>query len=239
MWHDLRRRSAALELMDDRALGGEELREALRQLRVINWALGAARPTIEGVSHFWGAAGRPDQLTVLDIGAGSGDLSRTLLRWADRHGVRLRLILVDIHPETCAAAADAHRGDQRVAVVCSDLLQLGIRRADIVTAALFTHHFSQGQLPAVYRAMIHAARHGVVVNDLHRHRVAWALIWLATRLLSRNRMIRHDAPLSVLRGFRASDLEALRGEPELGRLQFAWRPLFRYLILAPGVCHAG
>jgi len=239
MWPDLRQRTAALELMDDLTIGGAELREALHQLRVINQALGAARPTVEGVTRFWRAAGQPAALTVLDVGAGSGDLSRALLRWADRHGVRLQLVLADIHPETCAAAAEAHRDEPRVAVVCSDLLQLALRPVDIVTAALFTHHFTQSQLPAVYRALVGAARRGVVVNDLHRHPLAWAFIWLATRLLSRNRMIRHDGPLSVRRGFRAADLQRLRAEPGLGALQFTWRPLFRYLILVPGERHAG
>ncbi|NTW01054.1 MAG: methyltransferase domain-containing protein, partial [Oscillochloris sp.] len=150
----------------------------------------------------------------------------------------LQLVLADIHPETCAAAAAAHQGEPRVAVVCSDLLQLPFQAVDILTAALFTHHFSPDQLPSVYQAMVHVARYGVVVNDLHRHRLAWAFIWLATRLLSRNRMIRHDAPLSVRRGFRTADLQALRAEPGLSQLQFQWRPLFRYLILVPGERHA-
>ncbi|NTW97593.1 MAG: stilbene synthase, partial [Oscillochloris sp.] len=112
--------------MDDLTIGGAELREALRQLQVINAALGAARPTLEGVAHFWRTAGKPTALTVLDVGAGSGDLSRALLDWADRHGVCMQLVLADINPETCAAAADAHRGEPRVAVVCSDLLQLAL-----------------------------------------------------------------------------------------------------------------
>lgn len=239
MWPNLQQRSANFELMDDLTIGGTELREALRQLQVINAVLGAARPTLEGVARFWRTAGKPAALTVLDVGAGSGDLSRALLGWADRNGVRMQLVLVDINPETCAAAAHAHRGEPRVAVVCSDLLQLALRPVDMVTAALFTHHFSQGQLPTVYRAMVSAARHGVVVNDLHRHWLAWAAIWLATQILSRNRMIRHDAPLSVRRGFRATDLQQLRAEPGLGRLRWMWRPLFRYLILVPGGCHAG
>lgn len=239
MWPDLRQRSADLELMDDLTIGGAELREALRQLQVINAALGAAWPTLEGVAHFWRAAGKPAMLTVLDVGAGSGDLSRALLGWADRNGVRMRLVLADINPETCAAAADAHRSEPQVSVVCCDLLQLALRPVDIVTAALFTHHFRQGQLPAVYRAMVGAARYGVVVNDVHRHWLAWAAIWLATQILSRNRMIRHDAPLSVRRGFRATDLRRLRAEPGLGELRWGWRPLFRYLILVPGGRRAG
>ena len=105
MWPNLRQRSADLELMDDLTIGGAELREALRQLQVINAALGAARPTLEGVTRFWRTAGKPAALTVLDVGAGSGDLSRALLDWADRHGVHMHLVLADVQPEALEAAA--------------------------------------------------------------------------------------------------------------------------------------
>ena len=146
----------------------------------------------------------------------------------------MRITLVDIHPQTCAAAAAYYRDEPRVQVLCSDLMRLAMSQADIVTAALFTHHFSPKQLPAMYAALTRAARLGVVVNDLHRHWLAWAGIWVATRLLSRNTMIRHDAPLSVLRGFRAEDLDRLRAAPSLAGLSYRWRPFFRYLITLPG-----
>lgn len=234
MWPDLTYRSDALERMDDRSIGGEELAEALRQLRVINWSIGSALPTIEGVLRLWWAAGRPGRLSILDVGAGSGDVNRALLAWAKLSGVALRITLVDIHPETCAVARAYYRDEPRVQVVCGDLLRLGIQPADIVTAALFAHHFSSGELPDMFLALARAARLGVIVNDLHRHPLAWAIIWAATRLLSRNPMIRNDAPLSVRRGFRTADLDQVRSAPGLERLTYAWRPFFRYLIMLPG-----
>jgi hypothetical protein len=234
IWPDLTQRSAALERMDDRSIGGDELAEALRQLRVINRVLGSAWPTLEGVLRLWRSAGKPDQLSILDIGAGSGDINQQLLAWATRRGISIRIMLVDIHPETCAAAASYYRPEPRVQVVCGDVMSLGVRVADIVTAALFAHHFSAEQLPDLFVALARAARIGVVVNDLHRHRLAWAGIWAATRVLSRNRMIRHDAPLSVQRGFRPAELRQLRATPGLAQLNYTWRPFFRYLITLPG-----
>lgn len=234
-WPDLAERSSALELMDDLSIGGDELAEALQQLRVINRALGSAWPTLEGVLRLWRAAGRPARLSILDVGAGSGDINRLLLAWAGRQGIEMRITLVDIHPETCAVAAAYYRDEPRVQVVCSDLLRLATGAADIATTALFTHHFRTEQLPEVYLALARAARLGVVVNDLHRHPLAWAGIWAATRLLSRNRMIRHDAPLSVRRGFQASELRQLRAAPGLAGLTYRWRPFFRYLIMLPGL----
>ena len=224
--------------MDDRSIGGDELAEALRQLRVINQVLGSAWPTLEGVLRLWRAAGRPGRLSILDIGAGSGDINRMLLAWAARQRIAIRITLVDIHPETCAAATAYYRHEPRVQVVCSDVMRLGVRAADVVTAALFAHHFSSEQLPDLFVALARAARIGVVVNDLHRHGLAWAGIWAATRALSHNPMIRNDAPLSVQRGFRAAELEQLRAAPGLSRLTYTWRPFFRYLISLPGAAPA-
>jgi SAM-dependent methyltransferase len=219
--------------MDDLSIGGGELAEALAQLRRINRLTGAAWPTVEGVARLWRAAGCPTRLSILDVGAGSGDVNRRLLAWAGRRHVQIELTLMDIHPDTCAVAAAYYQDEPRVRVIQGDVFQLPPGQADIVTASLFVHHFPAGQLPEVFRAMLRAARLGVVVNDLHRHWLAWSFIRAATGLLSRNRMIRHDAPLSVWRGFQAAELEALRAAPGLEQLTYAWRPLFRYLMVVP------
>lgn len=234
MLPDLSGRAEALELMDDRSIAGHELTEALYQLRWINRLLGGAFPTLEGVARLWRQAGRPDQLSILDIGAGSGDVNRLLLRWATRRKIDLQVTLIDIHPETCAVAAAYYRNEPRVQVAQADVMHLPTRGVDIVTASLFVHHFPSRQLPAILRSMTRVARLGVVINDLHRSLVAWASIWFLTRLFSRNRMIRNDGPLSVRRGFRSADFEQLRRKPELRELRYAWRPLFRYLVIVPG-----
>jgi 2-polyprenyl-3-methyl-5-hydroxy-6-metoxy-1,4-benzoquinol methylase len=230
---DLATRSEAPELMDDLSIGGSELAETLAQLRWINRLLGAAWPTVEGVARLWLEAGRPAQLSILDVGAGSGDVNRLLLRWAAWCKVQINMTLMDIHPDTCAVAQAYYRGESRVRVVQGNVFQLTPSQADIVTASLFLHHFPAAELAAVLKAMLEAARLGVIINDLHRHPLAWAFIWAATRLLSRNRLIRHDAPLSVWRGFRPAYFERLKKTPGLAGLRYAWRPFFRYLVIIP------
>ena len=235
IWPDLSTRSEAAELMDDRSIGGAELADALSQLRVINYLLGGNQPTIEGVERLWRAAGQPIALHIVDIGAGSGEVSQQLLAWADRRRVKLKITLSDIHPDTCAVAAAYHKSEPRITVQQGDVFELAAESCDIVTASLFTHHFPTAQLPELFSAMARAARLGIVINDLHRHRLAWLLIALATRLFSGNRMMRPDAPLSVRRGFRRTELERLRSVPELARLRCRWRPFFRYLVIIPHV----
>jgi len=231
VWPDLATRLDAAELMDDRTIGGAELVQALRELRWINRLLGGAWPVREGVRRLWTQVGCPPRLSILDVGAGSGDVNRALLRWADQQALDLRITLIDIHPETCAEAAAYYQDEPRVQVQQGDLFDLAPNQADIVTASLFLHHFTDAQLPAAWSALLRAARIGVVVNDLHRHPVAWIGIRVATQLLSRNRMIRHDGPLSVRRGFQAADFMRLRSLPGMFSLTYAWRPFFRYLVI--------
>lgn len=222
------------ERMDDRSIGGRELEEALVQLGWINRLLGAHWITLEGIRQLWRRSGMPAQLTLLDVGAGGGELCTLLLAWGRLVGVDLRIHLLDLHPETCDFARRRWRQERRILVEQGDLRHLAPGRADIVTASLVLHHLPTDELPGALLGLKRASRLGVVVNDLHRHPLAAALIAGATRALSRNPMIRHDAPLSVRRGFRAADFEALRKTPGLERLVYGWRPLFRYLATLPG-----
>lgn len=230
----MQQRTTALELMDDFSIGGAELTGALGQLRWINRLLGSAWITREGLGRVWRRAGCPAHLLLLDVGAGSGDATGRLLRWSGRRGVAVRILLLDRHSETCAEAARLWQHAPQVQVVCGDVLYLPVTTVDVVLAALFLHHFPDDELPAVVRALQQPARHGVVVNDLHRHPLGWLAIRLLTAVLSRNRMIRHDAPLSVWRGFRPADFAAWQAQ---GIVWYRWRPMFRYLVLLAGSQH--
>jgi hypothetical protein len=57
--------------------------------------------------------------------------------------------------------------------------------------------------------MWRTSRGWIVVNDLHRHPVAYASIWIVARLFSKSVMVRHDGPASVRRAFRPAELEEL------------------------------
>ncbi|MCA0758222.1 methyltransferase domain-containing protein [Paenibacillus sp. N4] len=230
MLRQLRSRAEAAELMDDAAAGGAELSEALRQLRLLNRLFFAAAPTLYGVKRLWRQAGSPARLSILDIGAGSGDVNRKLLKWADKQGVVLTVTLVDMTEEACAEARRLFAGEPRVKVQRGDLFTLSAEGTDIVTGTQFLHHFEKERVPAAVKSMLKASRLGVVINDIHRHGIAWTAVWVATRLFP-SRYIRNDGPLSVAKGFRGGDWRQLRDEPGLESLQFAWRPLFRYAVI--------
>jgi len=226
----LQARAARSERMDG-GVPEAELNGAYRRLRTLNRLYAAAGPIRAGVERLWVDAGRPARLTVLDVGSGSGDVNRPLLRWAERNRVELRVRLVDVREEACREARRLFRGEPRVEVMRGDLFELPERAADIVTATQFVHHFGPAELPGVIRRMLGVSRIGVVVNDLRRHAVPWAAAWLTARLITRNRCIRSDAPLSVARGFRDEDWDRLASEGGIHGLWYARKAPYRYVVV--------
>ncbi|AFC31393.1 chalcone and stilbene synthase domain-containing protein [Paenibacillus mucilaginosus 3016] len=231
MYRALKERDLRPELMDDFSKGGEDLREALRHLRRLNRVFRAAAPTLYGVRRLWEATGRPRTFTVLDAGAGSGDVNRRLLGWAEASGIDMRITLADITQEACDEAAAFFRDEPRIEVRRCNVLSLEEGCADVVTGSQFLHHFDRAELPGVVGRMLKGARHGVVINDIHRHWIPWSAVWVAARVLSRNRYIRHDGPLSVAKGFRSADWEYLKEQLGAESFHYTWVPLFRYAVV--------
>jgi len=227
-WLD--KRAVRPELMDDFSAGGDELREALRQLRMLNAMFGASGPTLYGVKRIWEKAGKPARMKILDVGCGSGDVNRALLRWADRNGIHLSVILADVTEVACEEARRYYRNEPRIQIVRQDLFRLPEFGADIVTATQLLHHFPANDLAKVVRQLLNVSRIGVVINDIHRHPVPWTAVWLVTRLLSRNRYLRHDGPLSVAKGFRMAEWQFLDNIDMAAEWNASWRPLFRYAV---------
>ncbi|CAH1208949.1 hypothetical protein PAECIP111893_02942 [Paenibacillus plantiphilus] len=228
----LRERSSEPELMDNFTIGGAELQEALAHLRLLNRIFAAASPTVYGVRRLWRLADKPKRLTIMDVGSGSGDANAQLLKWASAAGVDLSITLIDITEEACQEARDFFRNEPRVHVAKGDLFTLTSCHADIVTGTQFFHHFSDAELPNVAASMLKLSRLGIVINDIHRHWLPWCSVWLTTRMLSNNRYILHDGPLSVAKGFRSHDWDRLKAE--LGsavKLHYSWRALFRYAVV--------
>ncbi|WP_342555923.1 SAM-dependent methyltransferase [Paenibacillus sp. FSL R7-0652] len=221
------------ELMDDFSMGGEELREALRHLRRLNKIFAAPGPTVSGVAKLWHSIGRPSVLSLLDVGAGSGDVNQKLLQWAAKQGIEMQITLVDLTEEACEEARQLFRNEPRVQVVRADLTSLPDASADIVTGSQFIHHFEGEQLVDMVTHMLRVSRYGVVINDIHRHTVSYKAVWITTRLISRNRYIRHDGPLSVAKGFTDQDWQELKRQLNHDTMTYEWKPLFRYSVVIP------
>ncbi|MGM1048736.1 MAG: methyltransferase domain-containing protein [Bacillota bacterium] len=233
IFRNLTKRAQEDELMDDFSTGGEELIEALKHLRRLNKIFAAPGPTRYGIEKLWNDIGRPESLTILDVGAGSGDVNRKLLQWADDKGIHLNITLVDLTEEACEEARSLFQNEPRIQVKQADVRQMPEVSADIVTGSQFVHHFDGEELIDIVSHMLKASRYGVVINDIHRHVVSYTAVWITTRIISRNRYIRHDGPLSVAKGFTGADWKDLKRKLNHDSMTYAWKPLFRYAVVIP------
>ena len=100
-----------------------------------------------------------------------------------------------------------------------------------MTCSLFCHHFTDDELVTLLRQWRAQAQVAVIINDLHRHWLAYHSIKWLTRLLGGSYLVRHDAPLSVARAFRRKDWVALLARAGITRYELRWRWAFRWQVI--------
>jgi ubiquinone/menaquinone biosynthesis C-methylase UbiE len=185
---DLSVRSNETELMDDLSRPDSEFVEAYNELTAVNKHLGGIR----AVERFL----PEDTMSVLDVAAGGCDVGEAL---ASRR--KCRVVSLDMNPRGLKMARQS-------SPVAGDALQLPFadRTFDAVICSLFFHHLTNAECVSVLREMWRVARRIVIVNDLHRNRVAHASIRVLSALFSRSTMFRNDSAASVRRAFRPSEL---------------------------------
>jgi SAM-dependent methyltransferase len=221
--------------MDDPSVEGPALRRALRDLRRINRLLGGLRATDAVLAP---VLRRRSALHVLDVGTGIGDYPVHLVRQGLRYGAVVHGTGIDLNPVTVGHARawlDATLPPglrSRVRIEIADALHLPYPddAFDVTHAALFLHHMHGERAVRLLREMQRVSRLGIVVNDLHRHVLAYAGIWALSRLLRMSPMVQHDGPVSVRRGFRRGELHALAHEAGLPSPSVRWHWAFRWTL---------
>lgn len=232
MLPDFSKRSERLELMDDLSIEGAELEETLEQVERINAAARGPQISLAGVESL--VPDGIERLSVLDVGTGSGDIPRRIADWSERKPFDVWVKGIDLSHTTVGYARRRTTRRERLAFELKNLFEMPDDEPyDIVHASLVLHHFPGGEAVRALDKMRRLSRYGVVVNDLQRHPVPWASLRIALSVVSRNRLVQNDGPLSVLRGFTRDELAALAAKAGLDRASVAWKFPFRWLLIAP------
>lgn len=229
---NFRERSQESEWMDRPDLPIAELEQTLVEIEQVNHRLGGYGPSIDGLEHLVAGRSFSRPLRVLDVGTGGADTPRAMLAWADKRGLELEVIAIDLSEATIEFARRQTAGLRGIELRRQDLFEIPSgERFDVVHAALMLHHLSGEVAERALRTMYERAELGIVVNDLHRHPVAWAGIHVLARIMSQSAMFRNDAPLSVLRAFSRAELRQLCLGAGIPAPLISWRPMFRWQML--------
>jgi SAM-dependent methyltransferase len=196
--------AASVETLDRRDAEPRVVRATLRDLAVVNALFGGRQAAAWGVRRSL-APSNAGPVTLLDLGAGMGDVARHL---AARLGPRWILRVVALDHLRTAARACRETGLPALVADFADLPLRG-RPVDVVLLSQALHHVARARIPGLLRRVTACARIGVVVADLRRSRLARTGIWLAGHLLQFHPATRRDGVISVTRGFSAAELRDL------------------------------
>ena len=96
-------RSAEAEIMDDLNCSGHVLDRTLHELEIINKWLGGNHITIKSLEQLLKNI-QHDEITIVDLGCGGGDMLRMIDSWGKNKNFKLNLIGIDANPNIVAFA---------------------------------------------------------------------------------------------------------------------------------------
>jgi len=226
-------RSNDAEIMDDLEYAGELMDKTLRELEIINKWLGGNAVTFSALSHLLKGVDRRQPLHIADLGCGRGDMLALVDAWASKRGYKTELTGIDANPYIIRAATRQLKNAQHIRLQAQNVFSPAFRdqRFDVVIGTLFYHHFTQAQLTDFFGQLKGQCALGFVINDIHRHPLAYYSIKWLTRAFSRSSMVQFDAPLSVLRAFKKRELIQCLEAAGIKDYTIRWKWAFRWQVV--------
>ena len=206
MFSRFEKRSYKLERLDTGDYTREEYELWLKEAKWINRWLGDLRALKLSLRDELADDGR-HPISVLDVGAGSGELLKAA---GETIGLRGSFLVgAELNGEAANSMAKRKAEFGVIAVQC-DALQLPFADGsfDFVISSLFLHHLADQQALTLVEEMSRVARKRFFIIDLHRHPVAYYLYKTFGPLLLQ-RFTVEDGSLSIQRSFKPDELSRL------------------------------
>jgi 2-polyprenyl-3-methyl-5-hydroxy-6-metoxy-1,4-benzoquinol methylase len=224
-------RSYEKELLDQEEIPSADLYRNLKELDFINHWLGGYNISFAALKKVF----RKNRSYVLiDIGCGGGDTLKRISNWNKTAGFDLKLYGVDIK-QVCIEYAEKNLENNPVQLICDDYRNVfdHLQHADIIHACLFCHHLTENQLiDLVGFALRHKSI--LVINDLERNPLAYYSIKWLTGLFSKSYLVKNDAPLSVLRGFKKVEWMGILRKAGAAKYSVRNKWAFRHEVIVYG-----
>ena len=202
MFGEFAQRSYELEKIDTGDYTAEQYERFLRDIRNINRFIGDER----ALKRTLLAEIKKEDLkefSVLDIGAGSGELLRSCAKFARKTGRKTSLLGLELNSRSAESILEESSDFGEISSIRGDALNLPFENnsVDYVMCSLFTHHFAEEDIVKILRKMAGISKRKIFVIDLHRHPVAYGLYNIFTTATFMGHLVKEDGALSVKRGF--------------------------------------
>ena len=211
------------EMIDTGEGTPREIADSLTDMQSLNRWLGGQATAVALLRKVLARTGQ-SRLKILETGAGFGEVPLRARAIFEASGIQLEVTLLDrVH---------AHLGRGARGVV-GDALALPFRDGsfDVVSCCLFTHHLEPEGILAYTNEALRVAKGAVIINDLVRNPIHYALAW-AGRLLYRSRLTRHDAPASVRRAYTTKEMGHMLSGSQAAEVEVTQQFLYRMGAIA-------
>ena len=227
---DTTHRTDLEESMDDFSMDNQDLVTALDDIARINQLLGGNSVTLDGVKTLIKNFPKNKIITIIDFGCGSGDMLRMLSNYGNENNLKFNLIGVDANEATIRHARKCSSDFENIQYLAEDIFLYNFSKfsIDIGLITLTLHHFKNDEILKIMKVIYNLVNTGIVVNDLHRSKIAYRLFQAIIFIFSLEKMTGDDGLISIRRGFKRTDLEKFSKELNLKKYSIKWKWAFRY-----------
>ena len=223
-------RTEAPEIMDNFALEGETLRDALDKIAKINQLLGGNELTLHGINKLLLNVDKNRIFKIIDVGCGNGDMLRKLADYGKKNNLKLDLLGIDANQFTINHAEKLSENYLNIKYSCENIFDDKFKelKYDIVLCTLTLHHFKDNEIIDLLTVFYKNAVLGIVINDLQRSAIAYRLFQILCVVFQLNKMSREDGLTSILRGFKKQELINFSRKLNFKNVVIQWKWAFRY-----------
>jgi 2-polyprenyl-3-methyl-5-hydroxy-6-metoxy-1,4-benzoquinol methylase len=230
MFLNTKYRSDEPEIMDDFAMEGEILREALDKIAKINQLLGGNKLTLRGVQDLIATIPNQTEISIIDVGCGNGDMLRILADYGLQKNLNFKLTGIDANAFAINHAKKLSNNHPNISFRCEDVFEKGFAelKYDIVICTLTLHHFKDDEIVQLMTIFNANSRIGIVINDLHRNIISCRLFQVLCFVFRLSNMSQKDGLISILRGFKKEELIQFSKKLKFNNYKIQWKWAFRY-----------
>jgi ubiquinone/menaquinone biosynthesis C-methylase UbiE len=216
--------------MDDLDFQGPEMKNLLRDLKTVNKWLGGNNITLDGISKLLKNHSNKKPIKILDVGCGDGELLRKCSDFAEKNNLEFECLGLDFNKNILDYAKKQSKSYQNISFLKVDVFLNAelIPNCDIALCTLFLHHFNNEKIGILLKGLLKKSSKGLVINDLHRNRQAFCFFKLFHKFFLKTKTAKHDGLVSIARGFKKEELEAISRKIPNQQSAIAWRWAYRY-----------
>src|SRR5258706_1055738 len=227
MFSRFKQRSLEPERLDTGDYTPQEYAKWQREIRIIHRIFGEMRALRRELVAEINANGSK-RISILDVGAGSGELLKAVKKWVPGRDA----FLVGAELSRAAALSIKENSvDGEITVVQCNALKLPFDddSFDYIFSPLFLHHLTDEQAIEFLNEISRVASRGFFVIDLRRSAVAYYFYKLVGGLFLQ-RFTREDGALSILKSFRPRELQSLADKAGLQEIGVRRSAAYRLVL---------